>query len=248
MLHVEASYLPRLVAGLPSILHSHRCFPGVASRSVGAEVASGSRPEILWSPGGDRDDERIRRLAGKIGILCRDGEGLCVVGARGEASTAHAVRALATGSELGKSPVEFRARWQEEDEQARSLRFYCELRYTWTAFKEMWKPFNGKARVLPVTPHTGVHRLATALVTEQRVKGAAVLKLNYSNDSVLNIAAKALATMPHLAQNAALGSSLVCVVRWNIRGPESTFAYAHLFRRPQGRDGQEGAWSEELQE
>lgn len=199
--------------------------------SSGEGEGKSTRPSVLWSLKAEADDAQIQRLAGKIGLLCRDGEGLCVVGARGEASTAHALRAIAAASELGKSPVEFRVRWHEDPGEERSLRFYGEMRYPWTAFKSMWKGFGKEVNVRSVTPHTDVHRLATALAMEQRFRGAVALKLHYANSTVLSVAAKALATLPYVQQYEARGAAIVCVLRWDVRNPEAKFAYAHLFKR-----------------
>eukprot|EP00929_Paragymnodinium_shiwhaense_P077545 TRINITY_DN39937_c0_g1_i1.p1 TRINITY_DN39937_c0_g1~~TRINITY_DN39937_c0_g1_i1.p1 ORF type:complete len:206 (-),score=45.55 TRINITY_DN39937_c0_g1_i1:3-620(-) len=188
------------------------------------------------------DKGQIHRLASKIGHTCRDesGDGKCVVGAMGEIPIANAFRALAEASELGKSPVEVRVRWEEEEGDERSLRFHTELRqnYNWKAFKERWSGLRQKPAVLTVTPHTNVHRLGTALVTEQKKKGGVAIKLSHSSDYVLAIAAKALATMPHLAQTERLGGALVCVLRWpRLRESlvqedvDNKFIYAHILER-----------------
>lgn len=193
---------------------------GVSIRRASASATSfegqgrGPRPEILWAPGGKAEESQTDRLAGKIGVLCRDGEGLCVVGARGELPAARVLRAVAKASERGKSAIEFRVRWQEEASDERSLRFYTEIRETWREFKRRWAALPERPTVLIVTPKSNVHRVATAAATEQRYKRGVALKLDARNDSVLSTAAKVLATMPHMAQSPALGASLVCVARW----------------------------------
>merc|ERR1712151_111651 len=100
--------------------------------------------------------------------------------------------------------------------------------------KRRWKRIQKDAPadgvpILHVTPHTGVHKLATAMATQQRQKGAAVLKVRYESDAVMSIAAKALATLPHLSQNEDLGSSILSVIRWNVASSDAKFAYVHLF-------------------
>lgn len=198
---------------------------------------SNSRPSLLWSPGELAREEQVDRLAGKIGVLCRDGEGLCIIGARGEVSTARAMRALARASEVGKSPIEFKVRWQEDEGGQRSIRFYAEMPYSWTEFKRRWSRLRKQLKtdlpMLSVTPRTGVHKLATALASQQRQKGAAVIRLNYNNNTVMSIAAKALATLPHLAQSEHLGASLVCIIRWDVLASDAKFAYAHIFANPE---------------
>eukprot|EP00930_Biecheleria_cincta_P095690 TRINITY_DN87632_c0_g1_i1.p1 TRINITY_DN87632_c0_g1~~TRINITY_DN87632_c0_g1_i1.p1 ORF type:complete len:234 (-),score=30.05 TRINITY_DN87632_c0_g1_i1:566-1267(-) len=193
--------------------------------------SEGSKVELLWAPGAAQarnvDDDRF---AGKIGLQCRNYEGHCVIGARGEAATANAIRGIAKASELGKSPVEFRARWHEEPNDERSLRFFADISDTWTVFKKRWAALEKKPQLLQVTPNTSVHNLATAVVTEQRKLGGSAMKLNPKNDTVLAIAAKTLATLPHLAQHEDIGGNLVCVLRWpRIQSDTPTFVYAHIF-------------------
>lgn len=193
--------------------------------------AASSRPSVLWAPGEQANEDQTDRLAGKIGMLCRDGQGLCVVGSRGEVPTARAMRALAKASEWSKSPVEFRVRWHEDPENARSLRFYSEIRYSYTDFKRKWRSWPEPPRKLAVTPDSVVHKVATALCIEERKNGCAVLKLNPQNNKVMAIAAKCLATLPHLSQIPQKGSDMVCVLRW----PQSAGAkwvYAHVWRLP----------------
>ncbi|CAE8634302.1 unnamed protein product [Polarella glacialis] len=182
-------------------------------------------------------------LALGASLQCRDFEGYCVIGARGEAASANALRSLARASELGKSPIEFRARWHEDPGDERSLRFYAEICETWSDFKKRWKAIDGTPRVLPVTPHTSVHQLATAVATDQRKVGGVALKLNHKNATVMAIAAKVLATLPHLAQNEEIGCGLVCVLRWPmIEKPEAAkFVYAHVsWRKPEVEKGEKG--------
>lgn len=200
--------------------------------------ADEERPSVLWSPGGQADEGQTDRLAGKIGVLCRDGKGLCVIGARGELPVARALRALAKASEYGKSAIEFRTRWHEDPGNERSLRFYAEMPYTWSAFKLRWKPLQGKVRVMPITPHSSVHKVATAMATEQRKVGAVALKINHKNDTVMAIAAKALATLPHSAQSEELGMALACVLRWPMISDEAAgkFIYAHVVDRRDAPD------------
>eukprot|EP00929_Paragymnodinium_shiwhaense_P102790 TRINITY_DN66021_c0_g1_i1.p1 TRINITY_DN66021_c0_g1~~TRINITY_DN66021_c0_g1_i1.p1 ORF type:complete len:116 (-),score=22.63 TRINITY_DN66021_c0_g1_i1:208-555(-) len=110
---------------------------------------------------------------------------------------------------------------------------------------------------MPVTPKTSVYHLATALASEERKHGGAALALNASNDDVLALAAKALATLPHVARpsdeepsnegtsnavadksansdhgapEAVRGLDLACVLRWpQSRG--ATRIYAHIVHR-----------------
>jgi len=209
-----------------------RCrFLAAAVDSQPSEPREVSRPSILWSPGSSADETQTDRLAGKIGLLCRDSEGNCVIGSRGELTTARAIRALAKASELGKSAIVFRARWHADSEEERALRFYATMPYTFSVFKQNWKLLVGKARVLQVTPHTGVHNLATAIAMEERKNGGVALKLNHKNDTVLAVAAKALATLPHLALNEERGQGLGCVLRWPRLGDHDAakFVYAHVF-------------------
>lgn len=229
---------------LPSLWRSSSSSAVVASALQGESP----RPEVLWSPGEKADETQTQRLAGKIGILCRDSQSVCVVGARGELPTARAMRAIAQASELGLSALEVQAFWHRDPGDERSLRLRVERRYPWTSFKRRWAAsFAGKVQLLPVTPHTDVHRLALALVTEQRKVGGVVLKLNPKNSTVMSIAAKALATLPHVAtdevrqrgssseplRQEALAAPLVCVLRWpKIQNVEAAkFVYAHLLKR-----------------
>lgn len=212
---------------------AHRSWEVRAQLARCARSSSSDAPPVLWPPGRKAPESQTDLLAGKIGTICRSTSGLCVIGARGELSTARAMRALAKGSDLGKSPLEFRVRWHEEPNDERSLRFYTEIRYTWTAFKKSWKRMGGEVRVLTVTPHTSVHKLATAVVIEERRSDAVALKLNSLNDSVLATAAKALATLPHLAQMEARGADLVCVLRWPT-SQEALYLYAHIFDMSRG--------------
>eukprot|EP00933_Yihiella_yeosuensis_P043425 TRINITY_DN38226_c0_g1_i1.p1 TRINITY_DN38226_c0_g1~~TRINITY_DN38226_c0_g1_i1.p1 ORF type:complete len:268 (+),score=59.70 TRINITY_DN38226_c0_g1_i1:60-863(+) len=198
-------------------------------------AGSESQQQLLWAPA--TQDDAFERLAGKIGVQCRNFKSYCVVGARGDKAVANALRSIARASELGKSPVEFRARWQEDPGDERSLRFYAEISETWSDFKKNWKEL-GKAsdqqpKVLSVTPNTIVHKLATAVVMEQKSVGGAALQLNPKNDKVLSIGAKALATLPHLAQNEEIGCNLVCVLRWPSMKSEAAgkFIFAHVFWR-----------------
>mmetsp|Transcript_1144 Transcript_1144/g.2317 ORF Transcript_1144/g.2317 Transcript_1144/m.2317 type:complete len:254 (+) Transcript_1144:44-805(+) len=210
-----------------------------ASSAVDLNVSSSLERQdasLLWAPGAaskGSDEQRFDRLAGKIGVQCRDLRGHSVIGARGEAALANALRGLARASELGKSPVEFRARWHEDPGDERSIRFYAEICETWTDFKKRWAALKETPRAFQVTPHTSVHKLATAVVTNQRKIGGAALKLNYKNDTVMATAGKVLATLPHLTQHEDLGCGLVCVIRWPmIATPEaSKFVYAHVFWR-----------------
>eukprot|EP00927_Polykrikos_kofoidii_P030891 TRINITY_DN26571_c0_g2_i1.p1 TRINITY_DN26571_c0_g2~~TRINITY_DN26571_c0_g2_i1.p1 ORF type:complete len:421 (-),score=65.20 TRINITY_DN26571_c0_g2_i1:318-1580(-) len=173
-------------------------------------------PQLLWAPGAASDESSTDSLAGKIAAICGKKNGFCVVGSRGELPTARTMRALAKASETGSSPIEFRARWHEEPDDRRSLRFHAELGQTWSEFKAKWLTLNdGKPiQALSVTQQTTVHKLATALATEQRKQGGALLRVSHKSNTVLNIAAKALATLPHMAQTEALGCALVTVVRW----------------------------------
>mmetsp|Transcript_56804 Transcript_56804/g.164531 ORF Transcript_56804/g.164531 Transcript_56804/m.164531 type:complete len:247 (-) Transcript_56804:3-743(-) len=222
------------------------CRPARLARCTwhGGRVRCAAHLDILWAPGIAAEEEQSDKLAGKIGVLCRNGESPCIVGARGALATARAVRALAKASEFGKSPLEFRVRWHQDsdenrDTDERALRFYIELRYTWTDFKLRWQTLRetstgGHIPMLRVTPHTKVHSLATAMATEQRVKGGVILQLSHSNDAVINIGAKALATLPHVAQTVAKGAALSCVLRWNQRDRDDNvgkFIYAHVFTR-----------------
>eukprot|EP00440_Ansanella_granifera_P039985 gb/GFBE01043368.1/.p1 GENE.gb/GFBE01043368.1/~~gb/GFBE01043368.1/.p1 ORF type:complete len:247 (+),score=49.89 gb/GFBE01043368.1/:1-741(+) len=203
---------------------------GTRCRHVGATPSP--EADLLWAPGQyqEHDDKRYERLAGKIGLKCREYNGYCVIGARGEAAVANALRGLARASELGKSPVEFRVRWHEDPGDERSLRFYAEICETWSDFKKRWAANKETPKPLEVTPHTSVHKLATAVVINQRKIGGAALKLNYKNDTVMSIAGKALASLPHLAHHEDLGCGLVCIMRWpSIANPEaSKFVYAHV--------------------
>lgn len=197
-------------------------------------------PPVIWSPGAKAAESQTDRLVGKIGALCKKYGSGFVLGSKGELATARAVRALAKASENRKSPLEFRVEWHVDPSEvpgntSRSLRFHAELRYTWSHFRRRWDLLSlskkAESKVLPVTPHTDVSRLATALATEERKAGRAALKLNPSSDAVLNVAAKALATLPHLQPQAnTKGPELVCVMRWPATG-DALWVYAHLFRR-----------------
>lgn len=210
------------------------------------------KPEVLWAPGGQADESQTQRLARKIGMLCRKSGGLCVVGSRGELPTARAMRALAVASEAEKAPVEFGVRWHEDPGDGRSLRFYAEMRCNWSKFRRRWdarSAVEGGIRPMPVTPNTPVYWLATALVRQVRNQSGAALSLNPHNNAVMNITAKALATMPYAAQEGAhrkdvlaggtTGADLVCVLRW----PKSHGAmrvYAHVMRRAVGEGSHDG--------
>eukprot|EP00928_Gymnodinium_smaydae_P018655 TRINITY_DN17109_c1_g1_i1.p2 TRINITY_DN17109_c1_g1~~TRINITY_DN17109_c1_g1_i1.p2 ORF type:complete len:216 (-),score=39.82 TRINITY_DN17109_c1_g1_i1:84-731(-) len=189
-------------------------------------------------------------------MLCRKGQDGCLLGSRGELPTARALRALARVSEAEKAPLEFTTIWHVDPGNARSLRFRAKMRYSWAFFHRSWaslvarsaagssssssgsgNPGDGTSFVpLPVTPQTEVSRLALALVTEARKTGRVALQLNPSNDAVLNVAAKALATASALEEEDCLRAGtqakapLVCVLRW----PKSRGAariYAHIFRQ-----------------
>lgn len=210
------------------------------------------KPEILWAPGWRAEEDQTEKLAVKLGLLCRRGRGPCLLGSKGELSTARAMRAIAIASEARKAPLEFRVRWQEEGhpaEEARDaaggatapramrwLRFHAQMRYDWAAFRRHWEQgAQGRSRPMPVTPQTAPLSLAVALVTEARKRGGAALSLNPHNDAVMSVAAKALAALPRAAgQNSATedpgelqDTDLVCVLRW----PQTHGAarvYAHV--------------------
>lgn len=186
---------------------------------------------MLWAPGSTANEESIDRFTKKIGHICDDGlEAVCVIGSRGELPTATVMRSIAQVSEMKGSPIQFRVRWHEDPGNERSLRFFAEKRENWASFKERFAQL-GKLEPMAVTPNTEIHNLAVAMVTRERKEGGAVLKLNPQNHTVLHIAAKALATLPHLAQFQAKGTSLICALRWpSIQTPEAAkFIYGHVF-------------------
>lgn len=248
------------------------------------DATSTTLPDVLWVPGATASDMQVGRLVGKIGMLCRDSQ-RCVVGARGELCAARAIRSLAKATEASKAAIEVRVRWHDDPGDTRSLRFHSEMRYSLREFRSFWDSLGlsasqSRAEVVDpdsndihgasaapaattnrfsVTPHTVPQSLATAVASEVRKQGRVALVLNASSDSVLNAAAKALASIPHVsrpegcnvkpmhlpaeAEEAAavevtermrlreLGpSDLVCVLRWpQSRG--ATRIYAHLFHR-----------------
>ncbi|CAE7316009.1 ubiB [Symbiodinium natans] len=103
-------------------------------------------------------------------------------------------------SEVAKSPIEFMVRWHEEPE-GRALRFRCQIHETWSLWKQRWfHEMDTRVRKpLAVTPTTDVEKLASAMAVSHRKFGGVALKLNPKNDTVLSIAAKALATTPRKA-------------------------------------------------
>eukprot|EP00927_Polykrikos_kofoidii_P035518 TRINITY_DN30087_c0_g1_i1.p1 TRINITY_DN30087_c0_g1~~TRINITY_DN30087_c0_g1_i1.p1 ORF type:complete len:304 (+),score=35.77 TRINITY_DN30087_c0_g1_i1:42-953(+) len=274
------------------------CFRGCAAGAGGHD--------ILWSPGIHADESKTKRLAGKVGMLCRQG-GSCTVGSKGELPTARAMRAIAKASEDEKAPIEFTVRWHEDPGGGRSLRFFATNRSDWSAFHRLWKKLapterssrtssvgpNSKplpkattpipaaatagtkavisaqgseskldastAGVFPVTPKTSVQGLALAMVSEERKHQRVALALNPNNDTVMSIAAKALATLPVASQppkpsplpessaesevhgdvsssqlqprrGHGRGDNLVCVLRWP-RSHGQGRVYAHVFTR-----------------
>lgn len=243
----SAGSLPLQVPRLPSEPRCQRAYTtvGATTRVRPADVSGTAtqsqtkRPLILWAPGEKASEDKTDRLAGKIGILCREDKGrYCIVGSRGRLPSARAMRALAKAGELGKSPIQFQTRWHEEADDSRALRFYAELFLTWKEFKEKMAAFPERPTHLSVTPHTDVHGLATAIVMEQRKKGSVVIRLKTTNDAVCYTCARALATLPHVAQSEERGAELVAVARWpslqesvDTRNSEAEFMYVHVLMK-----------------
>lgn len=170
---------------------------------------------FLWAPGMKQaeDEKRCEKLAGYIRLMCTEPGGWCVIGARGEAAAANAMRSLAWASEIGKSPIDFKVRWEEELNDERSLRFFCEIRETWTEWKKRWTMVDTPEKPLVVTPHTDVTKLSTAVVVRHRKFAGAAIKMKAQHDTVLSTAAKALATIPSTGREE-VGKELSCVIRW----------------------------------
>jgi len=122
---------------------------GVSAGGEAHEVAADFRPEVLWAPGVRAPETQTEKLARKLKMLCRRGQGPASVGAKGEMSSARALRAIALASEA-EAPLEFSVRWREPDEVASSsqprdggsssawLCFDVESHYNWTAFRQFW--------------------------------------------------------------------------------------------------------------
>mmetsp|Transcript_336 Transcript_336/g.824 ORF Transcript_336/g.824 Transcript_336/m.824 type:complete len:246 (-) Transcript_336:46-783(-) len=236
---LEAARMMRSLRSMPvsSALRRRFCAAAVGSTNLSTgewtTASAGSAdeaiaPEPLKASGNPEvSEETTKKLAGKVCQLFRTGRDSVVIAATGEVAAARTMRALAIAS-AKMGPAEFHAKADESHKApGSSLRFHVAKRYSWTRFKRIWSLISAESKLMPITPGTDTNSLARAILAEQRKHRVVALSLNPSNDTVLKVAAEALAL---LQSSSPQGAELICVLRWP-SGRGGHRMYAHVLHR-----------------
>lgn len=177
-----------------------------ACRKATAASVSSQRvhSSTLWAPGRSACAADVQALTRAIQARTAHG-GSALIGAKGRASAANALRALARVSRAGGNTVEFCVQWEEEAEKMEqddasstkdfSLRFRVEFGTDWKSFRSVG--WNTKPLIVANT--TDVAALAKALALERRKRGRCIVEIaagyGEAGDARGSIMAKALASM-----------------------------------------------------